>query len=88
MDTLANYPVVYTLQAAANVREEHDVLRLRKQIKETVETRCKREAIEVEIKPRGKNFHSFWVKISVSDSSEVSECIDLLKNLHDVVTCC
>jgi hypothetical protein len=28
------------------------------------------------------------VKISVSDSCEVSECIDLLKNLHEVVTCC
>jgi hypothetical protein len=88
MDTLTNYPVVYTFQASAKVSEEHDVLRLRRQIKETVETRCKREAIEVEIKPRGKKFHSFWVKISVSDSSEVSECIDLLKNLHDVVTCC
>jgi hypothetical protein len=88
MDTLTNYPVVYTFQASAKVSEEHDVLRLRRQIKETVETRCKREAIEVEIKPRGKKFHSFWVKISVSDSCEVSECIDLLKNLHEVVTCC
>ena len=88
MDTLTNYPIVYTFQASAKVSEEHDVLRLRQQIKETVENRCKREAIEVEIKPRGKNFHSFWVKISVSDSSEVSECIDLLKNLDDVVTCC
>ena len=61
---------------------------MRQQIKETVETRCKREAIEVEIKPRGKKFHSFWVKILRFDSCEVSECIDLLKNLHDVVTCC
>jgi hypothetical protein len=88
MDTLTNYPIVYTFQASAKVSEEHDVLRLRQQIKETVENRCNREAIEVEIKPRGKKFHSFWVKISVSDSSEVSECIDLLKNLDDVVTCC
>ena len=88
MDTLTNYPIVYTFQASAKVSEEHDVLRVRQQIKETVENRCNREAIEVEIKPRGKNFHSFWVKISVSDSSEVSECIDLLKNLDDVVTCC
>jgi len=88
MDTLTNYPIVYTFQASAKVSEEHDVLRVRQQIKETVENRCNREAIEVEIKPRGKKFHSFWVKISVSDSSEVSECIDLLKNLDDVVTCC
>ena len=88
MDTLTNYPIVYTFQASAKVSEEHDVLRLRQQIKETVENRCNREAIEVEIKPRGKKFHSFWVKISVSDSSEVSECIDLLKSLDDVVTCC
>ena len=88
MDTLTNYPIVYTFQASAKVSEEHDVLRVRQQIKETVENRCNREAIEVEIKPRGKKFPSFWVKISVSDSSEVSECIDLLKNLDDVVTCC
>ena len=88
MDTLTRYPIVYTFQASAKVSEAHDVLRVRQQIKETVETRCQREAIEVEIKPRGKKFHSFWVKISVSDSREVSECIDLLKDLDDVVTCC
>ena len=88
MDTLTRYPIVYTFQASAKVSEAHDVLRVRQQIKETVETRCQREAIEVEIKPRGKKFHSFWVKISVLDSREVSECIDLLKDLDDVVTCC
>jgi hypothetical protein len=87
LEAIGTFPSQYIFQASAKVYEEHDVLRVRQEIKQCCERYCK-EIQSVEIKPRGKKFHSFWVKGVVESKKCIEECVMELKSLNDIVTCC